>query len=92
MSKSAKLYRDLIRAIQDLGGNIPCTENPDYWDDEQPGMDFTTRQSQISGAKALCRACPVMMMCAEYALSAHEPTGVWGGYSSADREKMLTSK
>ena len=92
MSKAAKIYRDLIKEIQNISNNIPCAENPDYWDDEQPGMDFTTRQSQISGAKALCRECPVMKLCAEYALSAHEPTGVWGGFSSSDREKMLSSK
>jgi WhiB family redox-sensing transcriptional regulator len=86
-----KLYNDLIKAIQNVDGT-PCQDNPDYWDDELPGMDWTTRQAQIKGAKELCLECPVMMLCAEYAVTANEPTGVWGGLSTNDREKLVASK
>lgn len=90
MSKQNKLYRELIKAIIDLGDETPCQQNPDYWDDDLPGLDWETRKTQIAGAKKLCDECPVKFLCREYAVTAHEPAGVWGGLSTADREKLVT--
>lgn len=43
----------------------------------------------IDAAKALCHACPVVSECLEAALSAHEPHGVWGGLTGAERTRLL---
>ncbi|WP_324608901.1 WhiB family transcriptional regulator [Streptomyces sp. NRRL S-1813] len=44
---------------------------------------------QIDEAKAVCRRCPVMMLCQEWALTSREPDGVWGGLSEAERRNVL---
>jgi hypothetical protein len=91
VSKTNKLYRDLLKAITNLDDETPCQQNPDYWNDDLPGVDWETRKSQIEGAKKLCDDCPVKFMCREYAVLANEPSGIWGGLSTADREKMVTN-
>jgi len=40
-------------------------------------------------AKAICRECPVLADCREYALSIREPHGVWGGLSELERRQLL---
>lgn len=43
-----------------------------------------TRQD---AAKAICRACPVRQPCLAYALARHEPHGIWGGTTAAERNR-----
>lgn len=88
MSKANKLYKDLMAQVQGLTKGTPCSRNPDFWDDDLPGFDWESRKMQTDGAKELCHTCPVIMLCADYALAAKEPTGVWGGLTTADREKL----
>jgi WhiB family transcriptional regulator, redox-sensing transcriptional regulator len=40
-------------------------------------------------AKETCFRCPVRAQCAAHALKAHEPYGVWGGFSEAERQRLL---
>ncbi|MGE5830935.1 MAG: WhiB family transcriptional regulator [Micromonosporaceae bacterium] len=40
-------------------------------------------------AKAVCRGCPVRPECAAHALAAREPYGVWGGFTEAERLRVL---
>lgn len=40
-------------------------------------------------AKAICRACPVLAECREYAISIREPHGVWGGMSEQERRALI---
>ncbi|MEP7054381.1 MAG: WhiB family transcriptional regulator [Actinomycetota bacterium] len=42
-------------------------------------------------AKAICRRCPVLSTCAEFALSTREVYGVWGGLTPEEREFMWTA-
>jgi WhiB family redox-sensing transcriptional regulator len=44
--------------------------------------------AEINRAKAVCRACPVMTRCQDWALNNHEDHGVWGGLSEADRRNL----
>ncbi len=41
-------------------------------------------------AKTICAACPVIANCRQWALSAREPYGVWGGLSVEERERVLS--
>lgn len=41
-------------------------------------------------AKAVCRRCPVMTLCREYALNVAEPYGVWGGLGEHERQELLS--
>jgi WhiB family redox-sensing transcriptional regulator len=43
---------------------------------------------QIEAAKAVCRACPALEPCLEFALATHQESGVWGGTSEDERRKL----
>lgn len=43
---------------------------------------------QIEEAKAVCRRCPVMDQCLQWALDAGQDEGVWGGLSQDERRAM----
>ena len=47
------------------------------------------RVDRIATAKAICRRCPVIRECLEYALRVREPYGVWGGRSEDERAVLL---
>lgn len=39
-------------------------------------------------AKAVCARCDVRVQCADYAIRAREPYGVWGGLTEEERERI----
>lgn len=39
-------------------------------------------------AKTVCATCSVRLECADYAIRAREPYGVWGGLTEEDREHI----
>lgn len=43
---------------------------------------------QIEQAKAVCRACPSVEPCLEFALSTNQESGVWGVTSEEERRKL----
>ena len=51
-----------------------------------------SRRNRIATAKAICATCPVRQQCAEYALAAREPYGIWGGLSEDDRELIYAQQ
>lgn len=48
----------------------------------------SSRVRRDRAAKLVCAGCPVRMECADYAVRAREPYGVWGGLSEEDREHI----
>lgn len=79
----------------------------DFWDwqldgacrGEDPSVFFhpegergQARENRQKAAKAICGACPVKLECAEHALAAKEPYGVWGGMSEEDREAIYAQR
>ncbi|XVV39765.1 WhiB family transcriptional regulator (plasmid) [Streptomyces sp. CA-100214] len=43
---------------------------------------------QIQEAKAVCRRCPVMERCLQWALESGQEHGVWGGTHEDERRRM----
>lgn len=43
-----------------------------------------------TAAKAICRGCPVITNCLNWALTVAEPHGVWGGTTPAERDLINT--
>lgn len=43
---------------------------------------------QIEEAKAVCRRCPVIEQCLQWALESGQDSGVWGGLSEDERRAM----
>lgn len=40
-------------------------------------------------AKAVCALCPVREACLEYAITAREKDGVWGGLTARERRRII---
>jgi WhiB family transcriptional regulator, redox-sensing transcriptional regulator len=47
------------------------------------------RLTREAAAKAICRTCPVLAECREYALLVREPHGIWGGLNEYERRQLL---
>lgn len=61
----------------------PCFWDPELWFSDQP--------ADISEAKRLCSNCDVRTRCRGDAIENNEPWGVWGGLSSRERDKDISS-
>jgi WhiB family transcriptional regulator, redox-sensing transcriptional regulator len=55
------------------------------------GERGASRMRRELAAKALCQSCPVRAECAAHALAAREPYGVWGGFTEAERIRLLAA-
>lgn len=49
----------------------------------------SSRIKRDQSAKRICAPCQVRLECADYAIRAREPYGVWGGLSEDDREMIF---
>ncbi|HEX2185106.1 MAG TPA: WhiB family transcriptional regulator [Chloroflexota bacterium] len=49
---------------------------------------FPGRGRSVEPAKAVCRACPVMAECREYALGISDLKGIWGGLAEEERQRL----
>ena len=58
-----------------------------FFESEGEGAVATRYREQH--AKSLCRQCPVRAECAAHALSRPERHGVWGGFTSRERMRLL---
>ena len=74
---------DEFREVLDDVGETPCMAWPDAFfpeKDNLPGFPHDYRQ-----AKELCRGCPILLQCADYAVTNRERFGVWGGLTPKER-------
>ena len=55
------------------------------------GERGASRMRREIAAKSLCQSCPVRAECAAHALAAREPYGVWGGFTEAERIRLLAA-
>jgi WhiB family redox-sensing transcriptional regulator len=55
------------------------------------GERGASRSRRENAAKSVCRACPVRAECAAHALNTREPYGVWGGFTEAERLRLLAT-
>lgn len=61
---------------------LPCKDpdnDPDLWHSRNSG--------HIQQAQALCRACPFVDDCAEWALATRQIHGVWGATTAKERKQ-----
>jgi WhiB family redox-sensing transcriptional regulator len=59
------------------------TDAPEFFpEDFDPGP---RREAALAVARRACAGCPVRADCLEHALAWHEPKGVWGGLTAAER-------
>ncbi len=46
------------------------------------------RDAREAKAKSICAQCSVQSECLEFALRVHEPHGIWGGLTEAERRRI----
>jgi WhiB family redox-sensing transcriptional regulator len=56
--------------------------DPEVW------FPSTLNIKEQNRAKNICKECPVINECLEYALAADEPHGVWGGTTPQERRAL----
>lgn len=84
-------------------GSVPDTRRkPDWRDqgtcrDQDPELFFASDatksgQADTEHAKAICRSCPVLAACREWALTTRQKFGVWGGLGEKERRNILRQR
>jgi WhiB family redox-sensing transcriptional regulator len=56
-----------------------------------PPSTFERKEQKLereSRAKSICRECPVVESCLEFAVSIKEPHGIWGGRNETERRLL----
>lgn len=68
-----------------------CNGYPtDWWFPERHAKGERARDFLV--AKQICSECHVRTECLEYAISANEMHGIWGGLSTEEREKVYRAR
>lgn len=57
--------------------------------DADPAWFFDADEDLQERARALCAACSVRSACLDYALTAREAYGIWGGMDERERQRVL---
>ena len=47
------------------------------------------RMARERSAKEICRTCPVVQSCLDYAVRIREANGIWGGLNEAERKQIV---
>jgi len=63
--------------------------DPETW---HPVGNSNAAVAQAEEAAAVCRHCPVMEQCLQYALENRIDEGVWGGLTEAERRRIHRRK
>ncbi|MCW2530111.1 MAG: transcription factor WhiB [Pseudonocardiales bacterium] len=63
--------------------------DPFFYSDNERGRNRRLREQ---AAKAVCRTCPVIAECLDWAVSVSEPYGIWGGQSPDERRGSSPSE
>lgn len=59
------------------------SDAPEFFpEDFSPGP---RREAALAAARRVCASCPVRADCLNHAVTWHEPKGVWGGLTAAER-------
>jgi WhiB family redox-sensing transcriptional regulator len=51
-----------------------------------------SEEDPAEDAKAICELCPVREACLEYAITAREKDGVWGGLTARERRRVIRQR
>ena len=70
MRRTTTAYTDLVAAIE--ANAAPCRGDDRYTAD-------TLTPEEMGEVKEKCSACPVFLLCRDYAFAARPPAGIWAG-------------
>jgi WhiB family transcriptional regulator, redox-sensing transcriptional regulator len=79
------------------GWNLPGP-GEESWQDSalcvqtDPEAFFPEKGGSVRQPKAICRRCPVVAECLDYALEHGERFGIWGGLTERERRLLLAAR
>jgi WhiB family redox-sensing transcriptional regulator len=79
-----KEYIALAEAIREAGEPPCATTDPEMYYPPK-GLQASI---EIRLAKELCKTCPVKTQCLNYAVTANEAFGIWGGMTPNERARL----
>jgi WhiB family redox-sensing transcriptional regulator len=90
IKSQGQVYTELMEAAIEEG-ELGCWSNPDAWyPDSYENPRGWQHEKEI--AVKLCNDCPVMGLCAAYAILSDEKYGIWGGTTPRDRALMRSGR
>jgi WhiB family redox-sensing transcriptional regulator len=57
-----------------------------------PELFYPSSDDAAGAAKEICFVCPVREPCLEYAITAREKQGVWGGLTEKERRRLVRQR
>jgi WhiB family redox-sensing transcriptional regulator len=57
-----------------------------------PAVFHPVNEDDGDEAKAICALCPVREPCLEYAVTAREKDGIWGGLTARERRRLIRQR
>lgn len=80
----SRLQRNFLRAVVETPP--PCTqEDPEIF---FAGSDGNTTTRNIVAAKAVCRSCPLVFACLQFALETNDQFAILGGKTPMERARV----
>ncbi len=79
-------------------GTSTQTSTPQHWRQyarclgADPNLFHPQPDDPADKAKAICAICPVREPCLEYAITAREKQGVWGGLTEKERRRLIRQR
>lgn len=58
----------------------------------EPSIFYPEDDDDADDAKAVCASCSVRVACLEFALTAREKQGVWGGATERERRRIIRQR
>jgi WhiB family transcriptional regulator, redox-sensing transcriptional regulator len=58
----------------------------------EPSIFYPEDDEDAGDAKSICAQCAVRVACLEFALSAREKQGVWGGATERERRRIIRQR
>ncbi len=74
-----------------LSEKAACAEHPaEWWFPEEPRRNDKSwsRTPDAMKARAICKDCPALMECRNYALAYSGLAGIWGGLDHVERKNL----
>jgi WhiB family redox-sensing transcriptional regulator len=57
-----------------------------------PDIFYPVSEEDAEEARSICRSCPVLEPCLDWALANRERDGVWGGATERERRRMIRQR
>lgn len=82
-----------VRALSWADAALCAQADPDLWF-ELSGVRFEQKANgeREAAAKSICRRCPVLAECRDYAMSDPSLHGIWGGLTAKERQAKRTRR